>query len=113
MTDDSMQNFMLYQGVKDKIAGTITALGLDKCKDCDEVSENTFEEIKMISKAYGLAVGTGQANDIVRENSDSYTTLHFLMDMVIVQTLRASAAKYGINTELQLNIDEKDDDEAD
>ncbi len=111
---DNMHNFVLYQGVKDKIAATLTSLGLNKCKHHNEITEKTFEEVKIISKAYGNAIDDGYAEDMVPDNNNSYSTLHFLMDIIIIQTLRAAAARYGVVTELlHLNIKGEDDGESD
>ena len=111
MSDD-MYNFLMYQGVKDKIAATINTLGLTECSKRDDIVEDAFEDIKTISSAYGLAVKHGYADDIVQEDLENYTTLNFLMDIVIVQSIRVNAAKHGIMTQLNLNLKEPSDDES-
>jgi hypothetical protein len=113
MIEKNMHNFMMYQGVKDKIATAITTLGLSECKHYEEISEKTFEEIKIISKAYGIAITNGYTEDLVMGNTDNYSTLNFLMDIVVIQSLRVSAARYGVMTDLDLNEKDEDDDDND
>ncbi len=107
--DNNMYSYVMYQGVKDKIASTIKTLGLMECEKCDVIVEDAFKDIRIISSAYGIAVEQGHAVDVVPADLENYTTLNFLMDIVIVQSIRVNAARHGVMTQLSLNIKDTDD----
>lgn len=100
---------MTYQNVRDKIAATMKNLHLDKHEKIEAIATETYEDIRLITSAYSIAVHEGYSEDIVDENKIGYTTLHYLMDMVLIQSIRMHAAKYGLITELSLGASPKED----
>lgn len=106
-----MTNFMAYQHVKDKIACTLKQLGLSTCPQQEEIAADTYKDVRLIVKAYARAVSEGYSEDIIDNSREGYTTLHYLMDIVIIQSIRAHAARHGVITDLVLNIQEEDPDD--
>jgi len=109
---ENMSDFVLAGGVKDKIASLAKHLGIEEYSSCEAIVGHVFDEIMQISAMYGTGVAIGDIVDTSVDN-DKYETLHFIMDMLLIQSMRANAARYGIITEFVIDLVQEEDEEED